>query len=59
MTAFSGDGGLHIPAADKLGGLAMFQIDEQNLDTALVSRNIFLNSVSGYSMMEVFGSDME
>jgi hypothetical protein len=59
MTAFRGDGyPTNIPETDKLGGMIMFQLNEDFLDDGIISRNTFLNPRAAYSMLEVYGSDM-
>jgi hypothetical protein len=59
ITAFRGDGQPnHIPLADKLGGLVIKQIPAANLESKWISRAVFQEVTSAYTMKEVYGSDM-
>ena len=59
MTAFSGNGASWaIPKNDRLGGMVMKMIDADDMDTAWITRNIFEEAQSAYTMLEVYGSDM-
>jgi len=58
-TAFGGDGeDGHISSADRLGGLAIKQINAADLDTPWICRQIFQETLSAYTALEVYGSDM-
>lgn len=63
MTAFNGSGtdvmgDYHIPSTDKLGGMVIKQLNAADLDTAWITRQQFDEQFAGYTMMEVYGSDM-
>lgn len=59
MTAFSGENTAgQIPATDRLGGLVMKMINASDLDSAWITRSIFTEIQSAYTMLETYGSDM-
>lgn len=60
MTAFSGDGAMGmIPSSDRLGGFAMFQMDEAYIDSPFISRSTFIDAETAETMKEIYGSDMK
>lgn len=59
MTAFRGDPAYgKIPATDKLGGFAMIKVNATDTDVSFISKDIFADAYTGYTMTDVYGSDM-
>jgi len=58
LTAFYGSGeSFAIPQSDKLGGFVVKQITAADLETPWITRFLFDELSSGYTMKELYGSD--